>query len=286
VRPCEALALIAVGTALTGCGGQGIVDPKGPVASAERLILINSTAIMLCVVLPVIVLTLFFAWRYRSSNTRAVYRPDWGYSGKIELVVWAVPAMVVMLLAGVGWVGSHQLDPARPLESPAPPVRIEGVALDWKWLFLYPDLHVGAVNEVVVPVGVPVEFTLTSATVMNAFFVPQLGSQIYTMPGMTSHLNLLAAEEGHYQGFSSHFSGNGFSDMRFVVHALPAAGFADWLAKTRASGESLDADGYAALADHAGSAPARTYGNVSVDLFAHIVRSSVGMPERSSVGSP
>jgi cytochrome o ubiquinol oxidase subunit II len=250
----------------------GVLDPQGPVSLAERLILLNATAIMLVVVVPVIVLTLAFAWWYRSSNARAARRPEWSYSGQIELVVWAIPAMVVILLAGVAWIGSHQLDPARGLESREHPIRIEVVSLDWKWLFIYPDQHVATLNQLVVPAGAPLEFTLTSATVMNAFFVPQLGSQIYTMPGMTTHLNLLAAQPGDYPGFSSHFSGDGFSDMRFVVHALPAQDFANWIARTRGEGMTLDDGAYAQLATAGASAEVQSYGVVAAGLFEHIVQ--------------
>src|ERR1700722_8576389 len=144
------------------CRGAGVLDPQGPVASAERLILLNATAIMLVVVVPVIILTLAFAWWYRASNKRSTYSPDWSYSGHIELVVWSIPAMVVILLAAVAWTSSHELDPPRKLKSDVKPVRIEVVSLDWKWLFIYPDQEVAAVNELVVPIGTPVEFMLTS----------------------------------------------------------------------------------------------------------------------------
>jgi cytochrome o ubiquinol oxidase subunit 2 len=253
----------------------GVTQPAGPIAAAERLILINATAIMLVVVVPVIVLTGAFAWRYRASNTHAAYRPDWAYSGQIELVVWAIPAMVVMLLSGVGWIGSHELDPAHRLDSPVAPLHIEAVSLDWKWLFIYPDQRVASVNALTVPVGTPLEFTLTSATVMNAFFVPQLGSQIYTMPGMAAHLNLLADRPGDYVGFSSHFSGDGFADMRFVVHAVPAAGFSAWLAGVRGAGPALDVSAYAALAG-AGSVQRTTYRAADPALFGRIVGGTAG----------
>jgi len=248
-----------------------VLDPQGPIGSAERLILLNATAIMLVVVLPVIVLTLAFAWWYRASNARAVYWPDWSYSGHIELVVWSIPAMVVILLAAVGWIGSHELDPALKLKANARPIRVEVVSLDWKWLFIYPEQQVAAVNQLVIPTGVPVEFVLTSATVMNSFFVPQLGSQIYTMPGMTTRLNLLAARPGDYPGLSANFSGDGFSDMRFLVHAVPATEFASWLARTREAGPALNADAYSQLARPEGSAQARTYSNVDPNLFEQIV---------------
>jgi cytochrome o ubiquinol oxidase subunit 2 len=249
-----------------------VLDPQGPVASAERLILFNATAIMLVVVLPVIVLTLVFAWWYRASNRRAVYWPDWSYSGDIELVVWSIPAMVVILLAGVAWTGSHILDPAQKLEANAEPIRVEVVSLDWKWLFIYPDLEIATVNQLVVPTGVPIEFLLTSATVMNSFFIPQLGSQIYTMPGMTTRLNLLAERAGEYSGLSANFSGDGFSDMRFLVNVVPATEFSTWRARTTSEGAVLNADAYALLARAAGNAQMQTYRSVDPNLFDRIVQ--------------
>src|SRR5216684_7633483 len=175
------LAVILVGAALLLESCQGVLDPQGPIASAERLLLINSTAIMLVVVVPVIVATLAFAWWYRSSNTRASRSPDRAYEGRIEFVVWSIPTLIVILLSGVNWIGSHQLDPRAPIPADAEPLRVDVVALDWKWLFIYPDQGIAAVNQMVVPAGTPVRFRLTSATVMNSFFVPQLGSQIYAM---------------------------------------------------------------------------------------------------------
>jgi cytochrome o ubiquinol oxidase subunit 2 len=261
---------------------QGVLDPQGPVSSAERLILLNATAIMLVVVVPVIVLTLAFAWWYRASNTRAAYEPDWAYSGKIELVVWSIPAMVVILLAGVAWIGSHELDPQATLHSDAKPLRIQAVSLDWKWLFIYPDLHIAAVNELVVPAGTPLEFSLTSATVMNAFFVPQLGTQIYTMPGMTTHLNLMADRAGEYPGLSSHFSGNGFSDMHFVVRAVTAPAFDGWLAHTRGTGPPLDLQTYGRLASPGGGAGPETYGSVTPMLFERVMETAAPMKTSAS----
>jgi cytochrome o ubiquinol oxidase subunit II len=265
-------AALAAASLLASCRGAGVLDPQGPVASAERLIMLNATAIMLVVVVPVIVLTIAFAWWYRASNTRAAYRPDWSYSGEIELVVWSIPTMVVILLAGVAWTGSHQLDPARELASDATPIRIEVVSLDWKWLFIYPDEKIAAVNQLVVPAGVPIEFALTSATVMNAFFVPQLGSMIYTMAGMTTRLNLMAERPGDYPGLSAQFSGDGFSDMRFLVHAVPPSEFQSWLARTRGVGPELNADAYSQLARAGTLTKAQIYGSVDPNLFERIVQ--------------
>src|SRR5712691_1495388 len=230
------LAVVLVGAALLLASCQGVLDPQGPIASAERLLLINSTAIMLVVVVPVIVATLAFAWWYRSSNTHASRSLDESYEGRLEFVLWSIPALIVILLGGVIWIGSHQLDPRAPIPAKADPLRVDVVALDWKWLFIYPDQGIGAVNQLVIPAGTPVHFRLTSATVMNSFFIPQLGSQIYTMGGMTTHLNLLADEPGEYPGLSANFSGDGFSDMRFIVKAVPAGDFDGWVARARGSG--------------------------------------------------
>jgi cytochrome o ubiquinol oxidase subunit 2 len=270
-----AWAALAAKFGVAPCFAAGVLDAQGPVAAAERLILINATAIMLVVVLPVILLTLGFAWWYRASNSRALYRPGWSYSGQIELVVWSIPAMVVILLAGVGWTGSHELDPARKLKSEIAPLRIDVVALDWKWLFIYPDQKVAALNELVVPAGAPIEFVLTSATVMNAFFIPQLGSQIYTMPGMATRLNLLADRPGDYPGLSSHFSGDGFADMHFIVHAVPASEFSAWLKRTRESGSALTADGYAQLAQPSSNPKPQSFRSVDPHLFERIVQQTL-----------
>jgi cytochrome o ubiquinol oxidase subunit 2 len=230
------------------CQPTGILDPQGPIASAQLLLLLNSTAIMLVVVVPVILATLGFAWWYRSSNPRASRASDESYEGRIEFVTWSIPALIVILLSGVIWIGSHQLDPRAPIPADIKPLRVEVVALDWKWLFIYPDQRIAAVNQLVVPVGTPIEFRLTSATVMNSFFIPQLGSQIYTMGGMTTHLNLLADAAGEYPGFSANFSGDGFAEMRFIAKAVPPGDFDAWVAQVRGSGSALDEAAYAALA--------------------------------------
>jgi cytochrome o ubiquinol oxidase subunit II len=211
--------------------------------------------------------------------------PDAYYEGRIEFVVWSIPALIVMLLGGVIWIGSHQLDPRAPISEEADPLRVEVVALDWKWLFIYPDHGIAAVNQLVVPAGTPVEFRLTSATVMNSFFVPQLGSQIYTMGGMTTHLNLLADEPGDYPGFSANFSGDGFSEMRFIVKAVPGGDFDAWVAQVRHTGSALDDAGYAELAKPSKAVPPTTYRSVAPNLFERIVDETVSGREKASVGA-
>jgi cytochrome o ubiquinol oxidase subunit II len=260
---------------VASCQQTGILDPQGPVASAELLLLLNSTAIMLVVVVPVILATLGFAWWYRASNPRASRSTDEGYEGRTEFVTWSIPVLIVILLGGVIWIGSHQLDPRAPLPGKADPLRVEVVALDWKWLFIYPDQGIAAVNQLVMPVGTPVEFRLTSATVMNSLFIPQLGSQIYTMGGMTTHLNLMADKPGEFPGFSAMFSGDGFSDMRFTAKAVPAVDFDAWVAQVRGAGSALDDAAYAELAKPSIAAPPATYRSVEPKLFDRIIEQTV-----------
>jgi cytochrome o ubiquinol oxidase subunit 2 len=192
----------------------------------------------------------------------------------VEVTVWSIPALVILFLGGICWIGSHQLDPARPLATDAAPLKVQVVSLDWKWLFIYPDLSVASVNRLVVPAGTPLRLQLTSATVMNSFFVPQLGSQIYTMPAMTTTLHLQADRPGTYGGLSAQFSGDGFSDMRFDAVALPPAQFAHWLADVRAGPDTLDAARYAALARPSVAAAAATWAHVAPGLFQAILAES------------
>ena len=269
------------------CQQQGILDPQGPIASAQVLLLLNSTAIMLVVVIPVILATLGFAWWYRSSNARASRSTDEGYEGRTEFVLWSIPTLIVILLGGVIWISSHQLDPRSAIPADAKPLRVEVVALDWKWLFIYPDQGIAAVNQLVIPAATPVTFRLTSATVMNSFFVPQLGSQIYTMGGMTTHLYLLADNPGEYPGLSAMFSGDGFADMRFIAKAVPAGDFDSWVAQVRGSGSALDLPAYAELAKPSVAVPPKTYRSVEPQLFDRIVEQTVSGPRgpTSAAGS-
>ena len=256
--------------ALTACD-PAVLDPRGAIGIADKTILIDSLAIMLAIVIPTILAILAFAWWFRAANTRATYRPDWAYSGRIELVVWGIPLLVIMLLGGVAWIGSHDLDPAKPLASNSPPLEVQVVSLDWKWLFIYPNLGVASVNQLVVPAGVPIHFSLTSASVMSAFFIPRLGSMIYTMNGMRTQLNLVADAPGTFLGLASHFSGDGFSDMHFDVRAVPAQQFTAWIEATRSTGPSLDPTSYAALERQSMNTKPFTFRAIDPDLFNAIV---------------
>ena len=269
------LAVVLIGaTTLGGCS-EGVLDPKGPISVAERQILFNSLGIMLAIVIPTILATFGVAYWFRSSNERARYQPEFRYSGRLEVLVWAIPAMTVLLVGGVAWVGAHDLDPRKAISAAAKPVTVQVVSLDWKWLFIYPEQGVASVNHLVVPAGTPISFELTSSGVMNSFFVPQLGSQIYTMSGMVTHLQLQADHPGSYRGLSAQFSGDGFADMHFVVDAVPAQQFEQWLASTRDSGPTLDAQSYADLAKPSEAVAPFTYGAVSPDLFNTIMSSAM-----------
>ncbi|HZR87933.1 MAG TPA: cytochrome ubiquinol oxidase subunit II [Bradyrhizobium sp.] len=226
---------------------MNLLDPQGPVAAANSTILVDSVAIMLAIVVPTIVAIFAFAYYFRASNTRAFYLPNFAHSGRLELVVWSIPALTIILLGGVAWIGSHELDPRVPVPGTGSPVRIQVVSLDWKWLFIYPDQRVATVNALTVPVGAQLQFELTSSSVMNAFFIPQLGSMIYTMNGMVTHLNLRADQEGTLQGLSAHFSGDGFPEMMFDVHVISPLDFPNWVEATAKSGNVLNADAYKKL---------------------------------------
>ncbi|MDE2517791.1 MAG: ubiquinol oxidase subunit II [Rhodospirillales bacterium] len=251
---------------------MALLDPKGPIGADEKSLILLATGLMLLVVVPVIVLTLVFAWRYRAGQKgafAATYMPEWSHSGRIEAVIWGVPCLIIAALAVVTWRSSHSLDPFRPLTlGNVKPVEVEVVSLDWKWLFIYPELKLASVNELVVPTNTPVEFRLTSASVMNSFFIPQLGSQIYTMTGMVTKLGLIASQPGVYRGISANYSGDGFSGMHFETHAVAPADFQAWVTKVRAHGGTLDGAAYYGLTQPSEDVPVSTYARVSPHVFA------------------
>jgi cytochrome o ubiquinol oxidase subunit II len=269
-RAIRTAALLATLPLLAGCQ-VALLDPMGPIAAQEKSIIILATCLMLVVVVPVIALTILFAWRYRASNTAAKFMPDWEHSTRIELVVWLVPCLIIAVLGTVTWVSTHQLDPYRPIAAANKPMEVDVVSLDWKWLFIYPEQHVASVNELAFPVGTPVNFKLTSATVMNSFFIPQLGSQIYTMAGMQTKLSLLATEPGNYAGMSANYSGGGFSDMTFNARAMTAADFENWVEAARASTQTLTMANYRQLAQPSEKTPITYYGTVDSTIFHDIL---------------
>lgn len=217
-----------------------LLDPKGPIAMDEKHLILTAFALMLIVVIPVIIMAFAFAWKYRASNKHASYTPKWDNSHSIEAVVWTIPAIIVLILSILVWRSTHALTPEKPLASEVKPIVIEVVAMDWKWLFIYPEQGVATLNRLVIPTGTPVAFHITSDSVMNSFFIPRLGGQIYAMAGMQTELNLLADTEGTFRGLNTQFSGEGFSGMSFEVAATSPHAFENWLKETRATGHKLD----------------------------------------------
>jgi cytochrome o ubiquinol oxidase subunit 2 len=263
------IALVVLGE-LAACG-RAQLQPAGPVSDAERKILLDSVAIMLAIVVPTIIAILGIAWWYRGSNARARRQPDFVYSGRVELIVWSIPTLVIIFLGGIAWISSHDLDPAQPLPSKAAALDIQVVSLDWKWLFIYPKLGIASVNSLVVPAGVPLHLTVTSASVWNAFWVPQLGSMLYCMNGMAGTLYLKADHPGTYRGESAMVSGDGFADMHFDTDAVPQGQFDAWVASTRSTGPALDDAAYRELLKQNVPPHPYTYSSVRSGLFADIV---------------
>jgi cytochrome o ubiquinol oxidase subunit 2 len=243
-----------------------------------------STLLMLLIIVPVIALTLIFAWRYRKNNTAARYEPDWDHSTKLELVIWGAPLLIIIALGLLTWISTHLLDPYRPLErldanrmlaAEVKPLEVQVVALDWKWLFIYPEQGIATVNELATPVDVPVRFKITASSYMNSFYIPALAGQIYAMPGMQTTLNAVINKAGEYEGFSANYSGAGFSHMRFKYHGMNDADFAAWVKKVKAGGE-LGRDGYLALEKPSERDPVRYYGKITPpNLFDAIVNRCV-----------
>jgi cytochrome o ubiquinol oxidase subunit 2 len=275
----KTLLALSCAAILPGCS-MVVLDPAGHVAAQEARLLVISTLLMLLIIVPVIVLTLVFAWRYRSSNTQAPYEPDWDHSIQLELVIWSAPLLIIIALGALTWIGTHTLNPYRPLDthSAAPavePLDVQVVALDWKWLFIYPKLGIAVVNEVAAPVDVPVRFSITSASVMNSFFVPALAGQIYAMPTMDTKLHAVINQPGAYEGFSANYSGAGFSNMRFRFLGMSAADFERWVQQARASGQALSRDAFLQLERPSEREPVRPFGAVAPGLFDAVVNRCV-----------
>ena len=258
--------------------------PSGDVAAQQSHLIVVSTLLMLLIIVPVIALTLLFAWRYRESNIAARYTPEWDHSVQLELLIWAAPLLIIILLGALTWIGTHTLDPYRPLtridaSRPVPggtaPLVVEVVALDWKWLFIYPDLNIAVVNELAAPVDRPIRFKITASSVMNSFFIPALAGQIYAMPSMETKLHAVINQPGEYAGFSANFSGAGFSDMRFKFLGMSASDFDLWVQKAKAASTELSRDAYLKLEQPSAREPVRRYRAVALDLFDAVVNRCV-----------
>jgi len=280
------LSLVVPAALFAGCNTV-LLHPAGAVAVQQGHLIVVATVLMLLVIIPVMVLTVLFAWRYRKSNTSATYLPDWDHSTQLELVIWAAPLLIIIALGAVTWISTHTLDPYRPLRRidaaqtitpDTKPLTVEVVALDWKWLFIYPQAGIATVNELAAPVNVPIDFKITASSVMNSFFIPSLAGQIYAMPAMQTELHAVMNQPGDYDGFSANYSGAGFSDMRFKFHGMSAADFDRWVEKAKASGQMLDRARYLELERPSEREPVQRYSSVADGLYESIL-------ERTLTGS-
>ncbi len=268
-------ALAVCAFLLSGCN-MVLFDPKGPVGEEAKALIITSVLLMLIVIIPVLFMTVWFPYKYRKSNKKAEYKPDWEHSTKIEIVVWTIPCLIVFALATVTYYTSYSLDPRKGLGEEEDTLTVQVVALDWKWLFIYPEYKIATVNEIAMPVDVPVEFLITSDTVMNSFFIPQLGSQIYAMAGMENRLNLMASEPGQYRGISANYSGFGFSGMKFKVHATTQDGFTDWVSKVKRSPLVLNEKAYTLLTKKTKDHAVQHFSSVNPLQFKNIIEKYTG----------
>jgi cytochrome o ubiquinol oxidase subunit II len=278
-RLLRALALLATPSLLAGCG-LVVMSPSGDVAVQQKNLIIASTALMMLIIVPVIALAFLFGWHYRASNTEAKYDPDWSHSTQLEVVIWTIPLLIIMALGAMTWVTTHTLDPFRPLSRIAPkqavpggsrPLEVQVAALDWKWLFIYPEYGIASVNEMAAPVDRPIAFRITSSSVWNAFYVPALAGMIYAMPGMETQLNAVINKEGAFTGLSGHYSGTGFSRMNFVFRGVSTQGFDDWIAKAKAANAPLTRDVYLQLEKPSEADPVRYYSTVESGLYDAIL---------------
>ncbi|MEM7208764.1 MAG: ubiquinol oxidase subunit II [Pseudomonadota bacterium] len=267
------MGILAV--SLSGCEFV-LFDPKGPIADTQMDLIVITTLIMLVVVVPVTIMGVWFPIRYRSNNTRQEYKPDWEHSNLIEAVVWSIPILIIIVLGTITYFTSYSLDPRKPLESDKPTMVVQVVAMDWKWLFIYPEYEIATVNEMAIPVDVPVEYLVTSDTVMNSFFVPHLGSQIYAMSGMENRVHLVADEEGVYPGFSANYSGFGFSGMKFSAIAKSEVEFDQWVARVKRSANPLDDAALAKLRIKSKDVEPVYFSSVNPLLFSNIIEKFTG----------
>lgn len=278
-RLLTTVLLLLFGPLLGGCD-MIVMKPFGDIASQQADLILISTILMLLIIVPVMALTVLFAWKYRESNKDADYAPDWDHSARLEIVIWSAPLAIIMALGTITWISTHKLDPYRPLERidaqrPLPagtkPLVVEVVALDWKWLFIYPEQGVATINELAAPVDVPISFKITSSSVMNSFYIPALAGQVYAMTGMQTKLHAVINHEGDYEGFSANYSGHGFSHMRFAFKGLSQEKFNAWIAKAKTEGGTLGRNEYLQIERPSEREPVKYYSTVDGKLFDAII---------------
>jgi cytochrome o ubiquinol oxidase subunit II len=274
------LAALAPLLMLLGGCDTIVLKPHGDIALQQAQLIVQSTLLMLLIIVPVIIAILVFAYRYRSTNTDVPYTPDWDHSTRLELLIWGAPLLIILALGTITWISTHKLDPYRPLgriasSKPLPPdaqpLVVDVVALDWKWLFIYPEQGIATVNEMAAPVDRPIEFRITASNMMNSFYIPALAGQVYAMPAMETKLHAVINQAGQWEGFSANYSGAGFSDMRFKFLGLAGADFGKWVAENRRAGHALDRVAYAQLEQPSHKEPVHRYGKVEAGLYDAIL---------------
>jgi len=279
---CRVPVLMA-GLLLAGCNAV-VMKPHGDIAQQQANLIVTATLLMSLIIVPVMALTLYFAYRYRQSNAEATYSPDWDHSTRLELVIWGAPLLIIIALGAITWISTHKLDPFRPLDRIAEgrplaadvkPLEVYAVSMDWKWLFIYPEQGIATINEMAAPVDRPIHFRLTSTSVMNTFYVPALAGMIYTMPGMETQLHAIINKAGVYDGQSANYSGAGFSGMRFKFHGLSDDEFARWIDSNRAGGNTLTRAEYMQLEQPSTKEPVRRFASVEPGLWSAIVERCV-----------
>lgn len=282
-----ALGLIVFGVISALCiflsnANLDVLNPKGEIANKQRDLIVLATVLSAIVVLPVFVLTFFIGWRYKESNKKAKYTPEWGGSKILESIWWGIPIILILILSIITFKSSHDLDPFKPIQSAKKPVTIQVVALQWKWLFIYPEEGIATVNYVEFPVDTPINFEITADAPMNSFWIPQLGGQIYAMSGMSTHLNLIANETGSYDGSSANISGEGFSSMKFVAKATTRGDFDRWVDESHFKNNVLGQTSYAELAKPSANEVPTVYSDVDPELYTMIMKKYVASGHRGS----
>ncbi len=265
------LIVLAVFTFLLNGKNISVLNPQGTIADKQRDLIVIATLLMLIVVIPVYILTFAIAWRYRASNKKAKYSPNLAGNRLAETIWWGVPMMIIAILATITWTSSHELDPFKPIASSEKPVTIQVVALQWKWLFIYPEQNIASVNFVQLPVDTPVNFEITSDAPMNSFWIPNLGGQIYAMSGMTTKLHLMATNTGNFPGSSANISGKGFADMKFIAKSSSYQDFNDWVDAVKQSRNDLTQAEYAALAKPSSEKSRIYYSSVEDGLYDRVI---------------
>jgi cytochrome o ubiquinol oxidase subunit II len=280
-----AVVLLIISAAIVYLHGQNIavLNPKGTIALKQRNLIYTVLGLSLLIVIPVFAATVFISVRYREGNKKKVtYSPDWDHSRKLEVLWWLFPSCLIAVLSVITWRSTQALAPNRPLISSTPTMTIQVVALDWKWLFIYPKQGIASVNYVALPEHTPVDFQITADAPMNSFWIPQLGGQIYAMAGMMTNLNLMATTTGDFPGSSANISGLGFASMSFMAHAGTAADFNNWVTSVKDGNGDLNLDNYTTLAEPSQNNPNSTYSSVQPGLLEDVLLKYM-TPETASV---